>query len=93
MFLTYGFLFVIMEELYSMYEQMGVNTISLVGSGNGIRKNEALVRIAERKFEGVLRIPAHTEEAAYGAALFGLVACGTYESAEQVQRLIKYEGR
>ena len=91
--LTYGFLEGMTKELYTMYEEMGERKVDLIGSGNGIRKNEALVRIAERKFEGVLRIPAHTEEAAYGAALFGLVACGTYESAEQVQRLIKYEGR
>lgn len=90
--LTYGFLDGMMEELYAMYEQMDERRINLVGSGNGIRKNEVLVKIAENKFGGSLRIPAHTEEAAYGAALFGLVACSAFESAEQAQRLIKYEG-
>ena len=90
--LTYGFLDGMMEELYVMYEQMGVHTINLVGSGNGIRKNQILVKIAENKFGGSLRIPAHTEEAAYGASLFGLVACGVFESAKQAQALIRYEG-
>ena len=90
--LTYGFLDGMMEELYVMYEQMDERRINLVGSGNGIRKNEVLVKIAENKFGGYLRIPAHTEEAAYGAALFGLVACGAFESAKQAQRLIRYEG-
>jgi len=90
--LTYGFLDGMMEELYVMFEQMDERRINLVGSGNGIRKNEVLVKIAENKFGGYLRIPAHTEEAAYGAALFGLVACGVFESAKQAQALIKYEG-
>ena len=90
--LTYGFLDGMMEELYVMYEQMDERRINLVGSGNGIRKNEVLVKIAENKFGGYLRIPTHTEEAAYGAALFGLVACGAFESAKQAQRLIRYEG-
>lgn len=90
--LTYGVLDGMMEELYVMYDQMGEKRCNLVGSGNGIRKNEALVRIAENKFGGSLQIPGHTEEAAYGAALFGLVACGVFESAKQAQALIKYEG-
>lgn len=90
--LTYGFLDGMMEELYQMYAQMGEHRRNLVGSGNGIRKNQALVKIAEQKFGGQLRIPAHTEEAAYGAALFGLVACGAFESAAQVQQLIRYTG-
>lgn len=90
--LTYGFLDGMMEELYSMYVQMGERRINIVGSGNGIRKNAHLVKIAEGKFGGCLKVPAHMEEAAYGAALFGLVACGAFESAERAQALIRYEG-
>ncbi len=90
--LTYGFLDGMMEELFHMYVQMGERRINLVGSGNGIRKNGALAKIAEGKFGGKLKVPAHMEEAAYGAALFGLVACGAFESAERAQTLIKYEG-
>lgn len=88
--LTIGFLEGMMDELHSMYDKMGEERMNLVGSGNGIRKNEVLVRIAERKFGGHLRIPAHTEEAAYGAALFGLVACGVFENAAQAQALINF---
>ena len=97
--LTYGFLEGMMEELHQMYGQMteekcsleALPKINLVGSGNGIRKNKILVQIAEKKFDGKLRIPAHTEEAAYGAALFGLVACGAFQSAGQAQAMIRYE--
>ncbi|MBQ7838904.1 MAG: hypothetical protein IJ390_00200 [Lachnospiraceae bacterium] len=89
--LTCGFLEGMMEELYEMYDRMGEKRINLVGSGNGIRKNKALVKIAERLFEGTLRIPAHTEEAACGAALFGLVACRAFLTAAEVQKLIRYE--
>ena len=89
--LTFGLLEGMMTELYTMYEQMDEKRINLVGSGNGIRKNKTLVRIAETLFDGSLKIPAHTEEAAYGAALFGLVACGAFDSAKQVQSLIRYE--
>ena len=89
--LTYGLLEGMMTELYYMYDQMGEERVNLVGSGNGIRKNKTLVRIAENMFDGSLKIPAHTEEAAYGAALFGLVASGAFESAKQVQSLIQYE--
>ena len=38
-----------------------------------------------------LKIPAHKEEAAYGAALFGLVACGKFHNGTEAQRLIRYE--
>ena len=90
--LTYGFLEGMMEELYTMYAQMGEQRINIVGSGNGIRKNAYLIRIAEGKFGGCLKVPEHMEEAAYGAALFGLVACGAFDSAEGAQALIRYEG-
>jgi len=90
--LTYGVLDGMMKELYDMYDRMGESRMNLVGSGNGIRKNATLIRIAEERFKGTLRVPAHTEEAAYGAALFGLVASGSFESAKQAQKLIQYEG-
>lgn len=78
------------SELYNMYGEMDVKRFGLVGSGNGVRKNEALVKIAEDKFGCNVKIPKHVEEAAVGAALFGLVANGTFENAAQAQQLIKY---
>jgi hypothetical protein len=36
-------------------------------------------------------IPAHLEEAAYGAALFGMVCSGRKEDLSAAQRLITYQ--
>jgi len=89
--LTFGVLEGMMAELNAMYLQMDTRRSNIVGSGNGIRRNKTLVRIAENLFGGRLKIPAHTEEAAYGAAMFGLVACGAFDSVSQVRKLIRYE--
>ncbi len=88
--LTHAILEGMVTELYNMYGEMNVKRFGLVGSGNGVRKNAALVKIAENKFGCNVKIPAHMEEAAVGAALFGLVANGTFENASQAQQLIKY---
>ena len=79
------------EELYQMYQAMNVIRNGIIGSGNGIRKNAKLVKVIEEYFGKKLKIPAHKEEAAYGAALFGLVACGKFRNGVEVQRLISYE--
>ena len=88
--LTCGVLEGMVEELQAMYRQMGVSRHGLVGSGNGIRRNPALQRVAKRAFDSPLSIPLHTEEAAYGAALFALVACGRCRNAAEAQRLIRF---
>lgn len=87
--LTFAFLEGMIDELYGMYLQMEKKNGFIVGSGNGIRKNPQLVSVAERKFDSKMKIPAHLEEAAYGAALYGLVACGKF-TEEQTRALIKY---
>ena len=89
--MTAGVLCGMIDELYRMYSSMGEKRTGIVGSGNGIRKNKALVEIAERTFGGKLRVPLYTEEAACGAALFALVAIGGGQGVSQVQSLIKYE--
>lgn len=89
--LTVGVLRGMVEELYNMYIKMGVRKVGIVGSGNGIRKNKTLIRIAEELFGGKLRIPFYTEEAACGAALFALVCCGKYSGVSEVQKLIQYK--
>jgi ribulose kinase len=61
-----------------------------VGSGNGVRKNPALVSALEKTFGTKMLIPNHTEEAATGAALYGLVSCKAFKTAKEAQNLIKY---
>lgn len=87
--LTKGVLEGMINELYDMYSRMNVKKCSIVGSGNGIRKNPQLVSAAEMKFGSKMKIPQHLEEAAYGAAMYGLVACGKFTS-EQARKLIRY---
>ena len=88
--LALGVLHGMVEELHEMYLGMGERRVGIVGSGNGVRKNKALIRIAEQVFGGQLRVPLYTEEAACGAALFALVACGKCRGVSEVQKLIKY---
>ena len=72
--LTRGFLMGMCRELYAFYEQMekltGDKRTHLVGSGNGVRKNKILQHYLEETFKMPLEIPANTEEAAFGAAVF-----------------------
>lgn len=88
--LTLGVLEGMAMELYTMYKAMGVSKIGIVGSGNGIRRNAALVRVLERLFDAKMRIPKHLEEAAEGAALYGLVSCGIFKNAKEARQLIEY---
>ncbi len=88
--LTKGLLIGMVDELYDMYAQAGITKSGLVGSGNGIRKNRHLVKISEEKFGTEMKIPAHTEEAAFGAALYGMVASGISKNADEARKLIKF---
>ncbi len=88
--LAYGVLSGMLNELYQMYLEMQVEKSGIIGSGNGIRKNKPLVKIAEDLFDSQLLIPYHAEEAAYGAALFALIGAGVFKDANQAQKLIKF---
>lgn len=88
--LTYGVLEGMITELYNMYLDMGVTRKGIVGSGNGIRKNKALGKIANDMFLSELKIPAHTEEAAFGAALFGMISAGIFKDSATAKKLISY---
>lgn len=81
----------IANELFDMYKEMNINRHGIIGSGNGIRKNNALAKIIEKVFECTLKIPIHLEEAAVGAALVSMMASGY--SRESVQSVIKYNKR
>jgi len=93
--LTLGIIKGILEELYDSYKQMcgctGKTAGKLVGSGNGLRKNRLMQRMAEEIFGLKLEIPVHQEEAAYGAALCALAATGRCASLKKAQELIAYE--
>lgn len=91
--LTYGFLEGMIKELFDLYQLMGVKRAGLIASGNGIRKNGALQKVAERYFASELRIPEHKEEAAYGAAIFALIAAGLRKNANDAQKLIRLKGK
>ena len=89
--LTSGVLCGMADELLNMYKQMGTVKSGMVGSGNGIRKNKALVKIFEEKFGAKMKIPAHLEEAAVGAAMFGMISCGGFKNAADAGKIISYE--
>ena len=85
------------RESHALYQAMleggAAPATHMIGSGNGIRKNPALRRAFERVFGMKMRIPAHGEEAACGAALFAMSAAALSPSLEAAQQLIRYEDR
>ncbi len=89
--LIWGVLGGMVEELQAMYLATNEQNHSLlIASGNGLRKNLALQKLFAENFGIELKIPAHSEEAAFGAALFGITAAGFEESIYTAQKLIKY---
>ena len=90
-----GFLYGIAGELYDLYQkilpQLSHKPSLLVGSGNGVRMNPALQKILEELFGCPLLIPVHTEEAAYGTALFSMTAAGYYKTLREAQEIICYQ--
>lgn len=88
--LSYGVMMGMVNELYELYSKMNTHCRGVVASGNGIRKNPTLMRIAEVQFNNNIKIPCHTEEASFGAALFGMVAAGICKNTSQAQGFIQY---
>lgn len=70
---TVGVIHGILDELHGMYDEMtritGRHAKILVGSGNGMRKNKLMQKLAGEIFGMRVEIPSFTEEAACGAAL------------------------
>ena len=93
--LTLGIIQGILQELFNSYSVMknltGKNAKILVGSGNGIRKNKLMQKLAENLFEMPLNIPIWKEEAACGAALCGMAKTGLTKSISEAQSKIQYE--
>ncbi|MDA0708871.1 MAG: FGGY family carbohydrate kinase [bacterium] len=79
------------HRLYGEMDRLGVGARGkLIGAGNGIRKNDLLRAILEERFGLTMRVPGHTEEAAFGAALMGAIAGGVFEDVKSVGEKIKY---
>lgn len=77
------------KELKDFYDALVPTTgkrKNLVGSGNAIRMNPVLRKIIEADYGTELKIPAHKEEAAFGAAL---LAAETLEKRD-LKRFIRY---
>ena len=93
--MTVGMICGILEELQEMYlsmcEETGSKAVCLVGSGNGIRRNLLMRELAEEMYGMKMKIPVCKEEAAYGAAIYSMVAAGLVENLAQAQSRIKYE--
>lgn len=87
--LIWGVLSGIAEELKSMYRKRQEHSV-MIGSGNGLRKNKALQLLFSQSLGMQLKIPAHNEEASFGAALFGMTAAGLCKDIAQAQKLIRY---
>lgn len=90
-----GFMNGMVAELAECYTAMRpylpTKKTILIGSGNGLRYNLPLRRRFEQAFGLPMMIPAGKEEAAFGAALFGMVAAGVYPDLAAAQKLIQYE--
>ncbi len=86
-----GFLDGMVEELWTMAKEAGCKASFLVGSGNGIRKNIPLQKRFSDALDLPMNIPLHHEEAAFGAVLSALVACGIKKDLPQAAELIQYE--
>ncbi len=82
------------EQFYALYGEMGrqhlADRTKLVGSGNGIRANSVLREILAARFGMELLVPAHREEAAFGAALLGAVSEGVLGDLREGGGLIRY---
>ncbi len=88
-----GILFGIADEMFALYKSMGdggKKASFAAASGNAMRKNAALREIVSQRFAVPLFLPRHTEEAAYGAALYGAISADKL-TEEQAKSLIKYE--
>ena len=77
--LTVGVIRGILEELRGMYESMksltGRSASVIIGSGNGLRKNEIMRRLAGEIFGIEVRLTEGKEEAARGAAMCAMESC------------------
>jgi sugar (pentulose or hexulose) kinase len=89
----------VLEGMIAQFRQLyelGVKAVGLeersllVGAGNGIRKNKVLREIAKAQFGLRMQVPAHTEEAAFGAAMLAMVMSGDKASLKEAGEIVRY---
>lgn len=85
-----GFLGGMVDEIMQMIEPTGFTVKTLVGSGNGLRKNLPLQKRFSKALGAEMMIPLNREEAAFGAALSALVACKRMPDLQSAQKLVSY---
>ncbi len=94
-FLMAGFLKGISMELVDFFREMPGATNRefkyLIGSGNAIRMNPILRDVVETAFNMKLLIPAHAEEAAFGACLCAMVGRQHVANFRDAGSLVDYE--
>jgi len=92
--MTLGMICGIIGELQEYSREIGAVTGArpghMVGSGNGIRRNVLMQRMAEEMFGMPMQIPECEEEAAYGAALESLYGAGLVTDRQELQSRIRY---
>jgi len=81
----------IIEVLHDMLDKELLSRIErVVGSGNGMRKNRLLRKIASEIFGHRVLIPLNEEEAAIGAAVTGGVAAGVFKNFDEGKKCVRY---
>lgn len=85
-----GFLGGMTDEIMQMIAPTGCTVKTLVGSGNGLRKNLPLQKRFSKAMGTEMLIPQNREEAAFGAALSALVACSAKPDLQSAQKLVSY---
>lgn len=90
--LVCGVLYGMVRELRELYDSIrpGTPPQKIVVSGNAVRRNPALCRIIGELFGAPVLVTCHTEEAAFGAALYAAVACGITDYG-QARSFIRYQ--
>ena len=82
-------------ELFRFYNRLPTETRQkaemMIGSGNGIRLNPKLRNAFEHCFRMPMKVPAHTEEASFGAALLAGIAAGVLSNLQAAGALIRYD--
>ena len=75
------------EELYELYDiarqASGRTGSAIAASGNGVRRNKKLQTILADRFQMPLEVVENEEEAAFGAAVSGLVGTGRISLEER----------
>ncbi len=87
-----GILYGIVSELYGLYTEMIPADAAYVPvvSGNAMRRNPKLREIVAEIFGQEVLVPVHSEEAAFGAALYAAVVAGLLRYGD-VRDFIRYE--